>query len=372
MKRILPSSFLAAVAAAFISALGSNAHACTGIGLTAADGSVAVGRTLEFGAPPESSVIVYPAGSEFQGQTPTGNGLKFTSKYAFVGANGFGVDDLILDGMNEKGLVVGLFYFPGYAKYQEPTAENQAKGIGPQQFGAWALGTCSSVEDVLSRINNIAVLPVVLPALKEVPGAHFKIEDASGKCFVIEPVDGKLQITENPVRVLTNAPEFSYHLTNLNNYLNQTPDYPEDRNINGLKLSPFGMGGGMVGIPGDYSPPSRFVRMVFFSAALPQQKDSPAAVAAIFHLLNNFDIPVGVAKPPAGTAEGDDDFTPWAAVADTKTLTYYYRTFGDMNIRHVNLKAALAANSKSPTSVFMGPQKPAFQFTSTDSTGDLK
>ncbi len=347
-------------------------NACTGVGLTAKDGGVVVGRTLEFGAPPESSVIVYPAGSEFEGRTPTGKGLKFTSKYGFCGANGFGVDDLILDGMNEKGLVVGLFYFPGYAEYTPPTAENAAKGMGPETVGAWLLGNFATVEEVVNAIDDIAVLPVELPALNEVPGAHFKVEDASGRCIVIEPRGGKLVVTENPIRVLTNAPEFSWHVTNLNNYLNQTSEYPKNLDLNGLKLSPFGMGAGMVGTPGDFTPPSRFVRMVFFSQSLAQQPDSPSAVSAIFHLLNNFDIPFGAARPPAGTAEGDADFTTWAAVSDTKEGKYYWRTFGDQNIRHIDLSKALAATGKAPSKIFMGPQKPVYQLQSTDSTDLLQ
>lgn len=344
------------------------APACTGIGLTAEDGGVVVGRTLEFGAPPESEMIVFPAGSEFQGRTPTGNGLKFTSKFGFCGANGFGVEDLILDGMNEKGLVVGLFYFPGYAEYAAPTVENAAKGMGPETVSAWLLGNFATVEEVTESIGKIAVLPVELPALKQVPGVHFKVEDASGRCIVIEPRGGRMLISENPVRVLTNAPEFAWHLTNLNNFLNLSANYPKDRTIHGLKLSPVGMGGGMVGIPGDFTPPSRFVRMVFFSQSLARQPDSRSAVAAIFHLLNNFDIPFGVALPPADTAEGDADFTPWVGVADTHEKKYHWRTFGDPTIRHIDLNKALAASPKAPRKVSMGPQKPVYQLQSTDST----
>lgn len=368
MKRLFPLCCILSLTALFSAPL---SLACTGVGLTAKDNGVVVGRTLEFGAPPDSSIIVYPAGSEMQGRTPTGEGLKFTTKHGFVGANGFGVDNLILDGLNEKGLVVGLFYFPGYAVYAEPTPENQAKGMGPETVSAWILGNHATVEELIENIDSIAVLPVVLPALKEVPGVHFKVEDASGRCIVIEPIDGKLVVSENPVRVLTNAPEFKWHLTNLNNYLNQTPDYPANRDLNGVKLSPFGMGAGMVGIPGDFTPPSRFVRMVFFSQCLKEIPDSTSAVAAIFHLLNNFDIPIGVAHPPAGTAEADSDFTPWAGVADTKEGKYYWRTFGDQNIRHVDLKQALALAGDAPKKVFMGDQNPVFQIQSTDWTEKL-
>jgi choloylglycine hydrolase len=366
MKVIVTICAIAAVAGI------GTVKACTGIGITAADGSVVVGRTLEFGAPPESSMIVYPAGSEFQATIPNGDGMKFTSKYGFCGANGFGMDNLILDGMNEKGLVVGLFYFPGYADYSKPDAADSAKEMGPEMVGAWILSNFATVEELMAGIDEVSVLPVVLPALKEVPGVHYKVEDKTGRCITIEPIGGKLVVSENPVRVLTNAPEFSWHLTNLNNFLNQTSAYPANREINGHTLSPFGMGAGMVGIPGDFTPPSRFVRMVFFSQSLSQQPNSDAAVAAVFHLLNNFDIPVGVARPPSGTAEDDADFTPWAGVADTKEGKYYWRTFGDQKIRHIDLSKALAGMGKTPLKVFMGDQKPEYQFQSTDWTDQLK
>jgi len=329
--------------------------ACTGIGLTAADGSVAVGRTLEFGAPPNSDVMVYPAGTDFTGKTPKGDGMKWSSKYGFCGANGFGDDTLILDGMNEKGLVVGLFYFPNYAQYAEASEENLAKpnAMGPETVGTYLLSTCATVEEAEAAVKDLTILPVELAALKEVPGVHFKVEDAKGNCIVIEPRGGELVVHENPVRVLTNAPEFTWQLTNLNNFLNMTPDYPANRKIGTLELSPFGMGAGMVGMSGDFTPPSRFVRMTFFSQALPQQPDATAAVAAIFHLLNNFDIPYGVAHPPAGTAEGDDDFTTWAAVGDTKNLVYYWRTFGNQIIQNIDLMKALEAAKDKPLSLFM-------------------
>jgi choloylglycine hydrolase len=95
-------------------------------------------------------------------------------------------------------------------------------------------------------------------------------------------------------------------------------------------------------------------------------------VAAIFHLLNNFDIPIGTAQPPAGTAESDSDFTPWAGVADTKEGKYYWRTFGDQNIRHIDLGQALAAVKKTPAKIFMGAQDPTYQLQSTVWTDQLQ
>ncbi len=98
------------------SLLGGNpASACTGGALTARDGSVAVGRTLEFGQPLDSQIAVWPAGSSIQGLSTRGAGLRFKTRYGFVGATAGNNSDMLAEGLNEKGLNVGLFYFPGYA-----------------------------------------------------------------------------------------------------------------------------------------------------------------------------------------------------------------------------------------------------------------
>ena len=263
---------LAAICAA-AALLSQPASACTGLGIQARDGGIVTGRTLEFGADPRSQIVVFPAGTKFAGTVPSGTGLQFESKYGFAGANGFGPQNAMIDGLNEKGLYVGLFYFPGFAKYMEPTPENSAKGLAPWEFGTWALANFATVDEVKEAIAKIAVVPTYLKTLKEVPPAHYKIQDAGGNCIVIEPTDSQLKVYDNPVWAMANSPEFPWHLTNLNNYLDLTSAYPASKTIRGLKLAPFGMGGGLVGLPGDFTPPSRFVRMVIYLQNLPLSGD---------------------------------------------------------------------------------------------------
>lgn len=337
----------------------SSLQACTGGAITAQDGSVVVGRTLEFGMPLDSKIAIWPAGSEFTGIGVNGPGLKFTAQFGFLGATVGESLDQLLDGINEKGLNVGLFYFPGSAQYPQPTPESAPKALSPGQLGTWILANCASVADVRAKIDGVVVEPVVLELLKAVPDVHFKVQDASGACIVIEPVGGELKIHDNPVRVLTNSPEFPWHLTNLRNYLNVKSDYPADTTIGGLALSPFGMGAGGWGLPGDFTPPSRFVRMTFFLNNLPAQPDASAAVSTLFHILNNFDIPVGSAKPPTGTAEARPDITTWTAVSELKTPAFHWKTYGNQTVRVIDLAQALKAAAGKPLAVEMGPQTPA-------------
>src|SRR5580704_6577441 len=119
---------VATLIAAFISAT-TPGFACTGISLKAQDGAAIRGRTLEFGFPMQSNVIVVPAGKEMGGTLPDGGkGLTYTSRYAIVGANALNLP-AILDGINDQGLSVGLFYFPNYARYTEVTPENAKHAI---------------------------------------------------------------------------------------------------------------------------------------------------------------------------------------------------------------------------------------------------
>jgi len=337
--------------------LNTPVHACTGGALIAKDGGVAVGRTLEFGQALDSVLAVWPAGSEFTGTTSTGaNGLKWKSKYGFVGPTAATNHDMLIDGLNDQGLNVGLFYFPGYAQYSEATPENSAKGMAPAQVTAWILSNCATVAEVKEKIGDIALLPVVLDLIGIVPDLHIKVQDPTGACITIEPRDGELKFYDNPVRVLTNAPEFPWHLTNLNTYVTVSADYPAGKNIGDLKLAPFGMGAGAFGLPGDFSPPSRFVRMAFFLQAAEPQETIGHAVATMFHFLNNFDIPPGSALPPAGVSEKYPDYTSWTVVSDLKKKQYHWKTFGNQNVRAVDLAQALAAAGDKMVTVEMGPQ----------------
>ena len=332
-------------------------RACTGGALIAKDGSVAVGRTLEFGQPLDSVLAIWPAGSEFTGLTPTGaNGLKWKSKYGFVGPTAATNYDMLIDGLNDQGLNVGLFYFPGYAQYPEATPENSAKGLAPAQIAAWILGNCATVAEVKERIGEVVMLPVVLDLIGIVPDLHIKVQDPTGACITIEPRGGELKVYDNPVRVLTNAPEFPWHLTNLNSYLNISAGLPEGRKIGDLTLSPFGMGAGALGLPGDFSPPSRFVRMAFFLQTAEPQDSSGQAVATMFHFLNNFDIPPGSARPPADVSEKEPDYTSWTVVSDLAAKHYHWKTFGNQNIRVIDLAQALKAAGDKSVTVEMGPQ----------------
>lgn len=316
---------------------GVSAIACTAITLLAEDGSYVQARTMEWGAfDMQPELMVVPRGFSFAGVTPDEiPGLAWEAKYGAAGVNGLGRPDFT-DGMNERGLAVSVLYLPGYAKYQPYEAERASQSISQTQLAMWLLTSCATVEDIRKQLPKIRVVPVGEEALGGIPAPlHQMVTDRTGKSIVIEYTKGKLNIYDNPVGVLTNSPEFPWHLTNLNNYVGLGVSESNPQKVGDLELRPLGAGSGMLGLPGDYTPPSRFVRAVAMRNSVPPLQDGERAIAEAFRILNNFDIPIGTmggAHDPA--ILGD---TQWTSAMDTKSLRYYYRTMHNHRIRVVQL-----------------------------------
>jgi choloylglycine hydrolase len=319
--------------------LANTVQACTGIRLIAEDGTVVHARTMEFAIDIHSDVMMIPRGYARTGTTPDGKqGLKWKAKYASVGCNGVGLP-VLFDGLNEKGLAAGTFYFPTSAGYMLYTAADAGKTIAQWEVGSWILENFASVEEVKSNIGNIVVPAVVFGGWGFAPEAHYIVHDASGKSMVIEYVGGKLNVYENPLGVLTNTPTFDWHMTNLRNYVNFSMSSAPPVQLGAVKLLPTGQGSGMLGLPGDFTPPSRFVRAVAFSQSVFKPKIGDDAVLEAFHVLNQFDIPKGAAREHDKDEHGNilADYTIWTAASDLKAKKYYFRTYENSQIRMVDL-----------------------------------
>lgn len=315
------------------------AQACTGIRLAAADGTVVHARTLEFAVDIHSDVVVIPRGFAGTGSTPDGKpGLAWKSKYACVGANALGLP-IIVDGLNERGLAVGLFYFPSSAGYMPYTAADAGKTLAPWELGAWMLQSFASVDEVKAGIGGVVVAPVVLGQWGFTPPVHFVVHDASGRSIVIEYVGGKLNVHDDPLGVITNSPTFDWHMTNLRNYVNFSFANVPPVKLGSVTLEPFGQGSGMLGIPGDFTPPSRFVRAVAFSQSILPAKTGDDAVLEAFHILNNFDIPKGAAREQRKDEHGNvlADYTLWTSASHLGAKRFYFRTYENSRIRSVDL-----------------------------------
>lgn len=353
MQKLLSKfRLLAALALSFLAFGLTGAEACTSLTIKATDDGVIYGRTMEFGFDLESAALAIPRGIENTAAGPNGKvGKQWTSQYAIIGMNAMN-QKFVCDGMNEKGLVAGILYFPGYAEYTDPAKADPAKAMAPWEFITWALGNCATVEEVKAALDGVEVIGLKYPGPDFVPPFHYTLHDPSGDSIVIEPTGGKLKVFDNPYGVMTNSPTFDWHLTNLRNYVKLTPENVPPLKVAGQSIESFGQGSGWLGIPGDPTPPSRFIRALAFSMTSDQQPSGIKSVRLAEHIMNNFDIPYGTINPDE--KGGKPDYTQWTVIADLEQKNYYVKTYENQQLQTFGFedfdldgKAIIAAPIKS-------------------------
>jgi choloylglycine hydrolase len=329
-----------AVCAVVLGTAGQSVLACTGVTLRAADGSIVFGRTLEWGSfDLKSRLAAIPRGYKYETHMPDGKeSLSWLGKYGVVGIDA--VDkDMVVEGMNEKGLAVGLFYHPGFAEFQKYDPAQAAQSMGPTDVGQYLLTNFASVDEVRNGLAAVRVVAVVEPALGFAAPVHFIVTEPSGKAVVVEFLEGVMKIFDAPLGVITNSPSYDWHQTNLRNYINLSPVALPGKKIEDLNFKPLGGGSGMIGLPGDFTPPSRFVRAVAFSKTARPTPTGDETIYEIFRVLDNFDVPLGASE---GTGEdktqGMRSSTIWTSASDTNNKVFYYHTQHNRRVRMVDLK----------------------------------
>ncbi|MCH4541601.1 choloylglycine hydrolase [Ochrobactrum sp. POC9] len=345
--------FARGVAAALIGAglvVPQAAFACTSFVLPTTDDGYVYARTMEFAFELKSDLIVIPRKFEITSTAAAGKpGMKWKGQYAAVGMNAFGVPALT-DGMNEKGLAGGILYFPDFAQYQDPATADPAKSLAPWDFLSWALTNFATVAEVKAALDTVSVINVKQENLGIAPPFHYTLHDETGASIVIEPVDGKLKVYDNPLGVMTNSPNFDWHLTNLRNYVNLSPENAKPLVINNATIKPLGHGSGLLGVPGDSTPPSRFVRASAYVLSAAKLPSGPESVRLAEHIANNFDIPKGLIRDPQAPLE----YTQWTSIADMKNDIYYIKTYDNQVLRSVSLKD-MDLDAKDLVTVKMDP-----------------
>lgn len=312
------------------------ARACTTLRIQAKNGACVVGRSMEFAVPLNSRVLVVPRGVSYRAQAPGGKqGLAWRGRYGFVTANAFGQKSAV-DGMNEAGLSMGLLWLPG-TKYQKVSPDQRQRALRIQDLGAWVLSSFATVDEVRNALPGVLVWGQKQPGLGIVPPLHLAVFDASGAGLVVEFVGGRQVVYDNPVGVLSNAPTFDWHLINLRNFVGLSPTNPAPVRLGSFKLSPTGLGGGLRGLPGDWTPPSRLVRVAVVGALASGVDDAKAAVGAMQHILNTVDIPIGVTRE-IRQGKAVPEYTRWATVKDLAGKVFYWRDYQSMGLRKLSLK----------------------------------
>lgn len=317
-------------------------NACTGISLKSIDGSVVVARTVEWalGNASHDKIMVFPSNKTYRGLTPQGeNGFRWKAKYGFISVTGYD-QPYGPDGLNEVGLYVGVYYFPGNADFAPFDPNQFARSLSVGDFMQWMLSSFKTVAEVRAHLSEVTVVNVEDKRFGGAPlPLHWKISDPSGECIIIEIVQGgQVKVYDAFKGVITNSPSYDWHLTNLRNYLGLRLAPETSMKIDGFNFAPFGSGSGLVGMPGDFTPPSRFVRAAIFTASARSLSSADDAVFEAFRILDNFNIPVGVTNAPSAIAKDIEGGTQLTTVADLKNLTFYFHSMNNRQVRKIDLK----------------------------------
>lgn len=314
--------------------------ACTTFRLQSQDGAWITGRSMELGLDLKSNVMLVPRQFTLNAMQPGMKpGMAWSAKYGFLGINTFDLN-VATDGMNEVGLTAHALYIPGFFEYQPYAAENK-NTIANTDLVNWALSQFETVDQVSEALKNVTVYGLDIPEIGIQP-LHWAFRDAKGGSIVVEYVNQQLMVYQNPISVLTNAPTFDWHINNLRNHINLTNINVDGLTLGKTTLKPLGQGTGMLGIPGDYTPPSRFLRATALAYASKPVQTAREASNLAFHILNAVDIPIGVVAEKIPGKDGTKDTlayeqTQWVTVYDLKNKVAYFRTYEDLSIRKIDL-----------------------------------
>jgi len=322
---------------------------CTGIRITADNGDIVYARTMEFDTPLPECIGYFPRGSEFIGLTSTGaDGIHWKTKYAFGGnVMDIGSSSLGADGLNEKGLVAGVFNLPGFTEMSPVTDDNRGRALAGFQVVLYVLGAYATADE--ARVGLLAGDVVVVdtefpitPTINSKLPLHLRIGDSSGKTYVCEwhTANEPPRILESPGGCITNLPRFEFHLDNWEHYKSLSPYNPGGPILpGGSQDYKITMGNGYVGMPGGSNSPDRFIRASLYSRDSHPGKTGIDAVWTAWHVMNNFDLPKGILRNVNQKGDESTEYTIWTSVVDTKNLKYYYRVYKNPSIYELDLNA---------------------------------
>lgn len=261
---------------------------------------------------------------------------------------------LFFDGTNEKGLSIAGLDFPENAYYQSKS--NVRANVSPFEFISWILSQCATTSEALSLLNTINLWNVPFSPQLPLAPLHWLIADKTD-AYVIEPVKNGLFIKKNEIGVLTNNPPFDYHLQHLVAYRNLTPHPGENRFSSLLPLNEYCYGMGSIGLPGDYSSPSRFVRAAFACLNAAKTDEENKNVTQFFHILNSVSQISGLNIMKNGAYE----FTKYSSCCNINTGVYYYKTYGNSQIHAVDLHKSNISGDQMHTYPLICRQQIQFQ-----------
>lgn len=284
------------------------------------------GRNLDLEYAYEESVTVTPRNYPFHFRR---SGC-LQSHYALIGV-AYVCEDypLYYDATNEFGLSMAGLNFPGNAVYYPEVPDKN--NITPFELIPWILGQCKNIDETETLLNQINLLRLSFSEKLPLSPLHWILADRD-RCLTLEATKDGMKIYENPVGVLTNNPPFEYHLHNLTNYLNLTNQEPINRFSSKLDLTPYSRGMGAMGMPGDLSSSSRFVRGAFTKLNAVPKANECDSISQFFHIL-------GAVEQQEGCVMVGNKYekTVYSSCCNTDKGIYYYKTYYNSQITAVDM-----------------------------------
>lgn len=298
---------------------------CTSI--TLKDKDMYFGRNLDLEYSFGERVVVTPRNYVFKLRAKE----PMMRHYAMIGmatvAEGY---PLYAEAVNEKGLYMAGLNFPGNAVYMEKREDKD--NITPFELIPWILGQAATVLEVKALITRLNIID--LPFGENMPLAplHWHIADGE-RSLVMEQTAEGLKVYDDPVGVLTNNPTFDFHLMNLNRYMHLSPEQAKNGFSKSVELKTFGEGMGAIGLPGDSSPASRYIKAAFLKLNSVPGEGECGCVSQFFHILDS----VAMVRGSVVTESGNNDITTYSCCINGSRGIYYYKTYENNRICAVNL-----------------------------------
>lgn len=285
------------------------------------------GRNLDLERSYGERVIITPRSYALNMRTlPT-----VKSHYAMIGM-GVSVKGypLYYEATNEKGLSMAGLNFPGNACYKG--FDEKKDNVTPFELIPYILGKCESVRQAQALLEGINLVNISFSNELPLSPLHWIISDKE-KSITVEPLAEGLKVWDNPYGVLTNNPTFDYHLTNINNYMSLHEGAAENRISEKYSVSNYSLGMGAIGLPGDWSSPSRFVRAVFVKEKSPCFESERENISHFFHILGAVAMPKGCVMTP----DGEYEYTRYSCCCNSDKGIYYYTTYDNSSITAVDM-----------------------------------
>lgn len=286
------------------------------------------GRTLDYESSYGEEIVIMPRNFR----------LDFLSEgicekhYAVIGtAHIAGGYPLFYDAVNEKGLCMAGLNFVGNAHYFKN--KNGKSNIAQYEFIPWILGKCASTDEAKELISNINITDTPFSEHMPVGQLHWIIADKNS-AITVESVSDGIKVYDNPLGVLTNNPPFDEQMFRLNDYMHLSSRQPKNTFSDKLELKAYSRGMGAIGLPGDLSSQSRFVRVAFVKANSVSGKGETESVSQFFHILGSVDQPRGCCE----VADGKYEITIYTSCCNADKGIYYYMTYDNHRISAVDMR----------------------------------